>query len=131
MCKSVYILTGIILIGITKNRSSFAQSYNTYPLSVGNRWEYVDECVPPQYQKARPFGVVKDTLMSNGKSYAQIQGSWIEYQRFEDRRVFFYDSKSETEYLLFDFNATPGTMIATHIRGNDTTDINNGSFTSN
>ncbi len=83
----------------------------------------MDECVPPQYQKARPFGVVKDTLMSNGKSYAQIQGSWIEYQRFEDRRVFFYDSKSETEYLLFDFNATPGTMVATHIRGNDTTDI--------
>ncbi len=117
--SSKFFIKILVLLGISLNSNSLAKSFQNYPLSVGDYWEYKDT----MFQDVLTLKIVNDTLMSNGKSYAQFEGGWIRYQRYENSCVYFYDSKYEQEYLLFDFNAVPHTKIITHVRGEDTTDV--------
>lgn len=87
--KLNFILPFIVILGITMNSKSTAQSFQYYPLSVGDYWEYIE----PMYQEILTIKIIKDTIMSNGKSYSQFEGSRIRYQRFDKGCVYFYDSK--------------------------------------
>ncbi len=115
--SSKYFIKIVVLLGFTLNTNSMAQTFHYYPLEIGNYWEYFDW----SHQWTSQVYIVKDTVMSNGKSYAYSgQGR---YQRFENDCVYFYDSRHEQENLVFFFSAVPHTKINTFLRGEDTVDV--------
>ena len=100
----------ILLLFLVTSTTVKAQA--TYPLQVGNEWEYIytDSSFASQKQ------VVRDTLMPNGKRYAEIQNVGnpliLEYLRQDSNQVFQYDTSGNTEKLLYDFGRSPGDTIA-------------------
>jgi hypothetical protein len=85
----------------------------TYPLAVGDRWEF-DWAMTgePGYPPA-PAIVLGDSTMPNGLRYTLIRytDSSIVAERQLGDSVFRFDAQLQDEYLLFDFRAAPGDTI--------------------
>jgi hypothetical protein len=95
-----------------------------YPLHVGDLW---DLSTPnPGDTVHTIYRVVKDTVLPNGKSYAEISGNlfWLSrYQRQQGDSVYMYLPDIGREELFFDFTRSAGDTIALFPRYTDTTRI--------
>ena len=103
-------------------KPSFAQSTAYYPLNVGDFWQYWDY-MPVRFVTRE---VIKDTTLSNGKTYAAIQDdifSKVIYQRTSGDSVFRFNTITDQDELFYDFSASPGDTIISIPNGSDTTDI--------
>lgn len=83
----------------------------SYPLHTGDEWEYSG------FVPNAPGRVTTDTLMPNGRTYRIItsQGYPVgyptffwQYHRQEANKVFSYNSSTQNEFVLFDFDAAQG-----------------------
>lgn len=90
----------------------------TYPLAIGNRWQFREPAPSPYVYEDR---VVGDTLLSNGISYRKISmgGNQFYYFRQEGQRVYQYHDVRDSahpnhEIVRFDFSAemTPWTPFS-------------------
>jgi len=95
-----------------------------YPLHVADLWEYWTAGVGGTYDYTKR--VTKDTLLSNGISYAFVEGEMYfskPFQRQVGDSVFQYIPSLGKEKLLYDFSRSPGDTIAQYPRYGDTTTI--------
>ena len=95
-----FILKILLLSGIVLTVVCEAQSFQCYPLNIGDYWEYITDPYTP-YSDTISNRITKDTIMTNGKSYAQFEWSNLRYQRYESGKVYFYDTNYNQEYLIF------------------------------
>jgi hypothetical protein len=85
----------------------------SYPLDSGNVWEYWD-AYPPPYVKMYTKTAIRDTTLSNGKTYTLLQRDdhlYPEYQRLDGTTVFQYNAFFEDERILFDFSKSVGDTV--------------------
>src|SRR3990172_9042724 len=74
-----------------------------FPLQVGNLWQYTEG--PGFYSNSQ---VVRDTMMTNGFTYAQVTGAYFNgFFRQEGSIVFQYNPSSSTETVRYDFSRKP------------------------
>ncbi len=100
----------------------YSQNSTVYPLHIGDIWYYTDAIFGTQIVRE----VIKDTIMPDGHTYAQISWNSIaysEYQRQSGDSVFVYNPQFNLSYLLYDFSRSPGDTITIQPLGNDTTII--------
>ncbi len=92
----------------------------TYPLQVGNVWDYVEDLLF-RFQTS----IQRDTVMPNGHRYAETGWHWSQqYQRQQGDSVLEYLPFENAEYLLFDFARSPGdTVFDGRARYGDTTSM--------
>ncbi len=107
--------------------SSAQQVY--YPLSVGDRWQYFVIYSPSNIYQV-DCTVSYDTIMPNGKIYAALLYTpWSSqpyvrgFQRQEGNQVLQYSGLDSTEYVLYDFDGSPGDTVSTYFDGSDTIDV--------
>ncbi len=100
----------ILFFGLT---NAEAQGY--YPLQIGNIWQYVE--LPSYYVNARVTG---DTLFTNGKRYAIVQGFFGGLLRQENNKVYSWIHYENAERLLYDFLARAGDTISIRYYFQDT-----------
>lgn len=96
----------------------------TYPLHVGDRWEFWSDDVVEHY--AHTIIISKDTTLPNGLTYACLVGKPNipeQFQRQVGDSVFRFIPGFGEEKLLFNFSASPGDIIAQYPWGGDTTAI--------
>jgi hypothetical protein len=93
-----------------------------FPLHIGDRWQYNQSNCTLASAK-----ITRDTLMSNGQSYAIIDSipkySWpldFRYLRQAGNVVYHYNSTSQAEELLYRFDASPGDTLLRVPAANDT-----------
>jgi len=109
----VYIGLLFLLVNV-----SFAQSYITYPLNLGDYWQYEKIYLNEYYS----YEVVGDTtFLSNGLTYKILQSGTggKSYKRFFEDKVYNYYTSSEEEELIYDFTLQPGDTVAIYIFQND------------
>ncbi len=110
--KSVFYLGLIILtinssINCEKDMNPFIpnnKSDSFYPLNIGNQWTYNEQF--PNTES------VADTAIINGTTYYNIKSSHIIQPDFwireNDNIVYFFDTQSNSEHILFDFKTKSG-----------------------
>ncbi len=94
--------------------NAFSQSVD-YPLHLGDRWEYHTLPYPGSGSTTGRVRIAKDTLMPNGRTYAEFQGDLFYGRRFQRQvgdSVFLYLPSRQTEALLFDFTRSPGDTVS-------------------
>jgi hypothetical protein len=95
-----------------------AQTPNWFPLSVGNRWQYLDYT----YDKASHAGTLeginlrsvhidRDTLIDSTKYYF-YDDQWV---RYTDNKIYIWNNGAE--YLYMDFNLPIGTLFISYYKG--------------
>lgn len=82
----------------------------TFPLSVGDEWQYyvsngIGDPGTTAIVKAK-----KDTVMKNGKRYIYLTSN--KFLRKEGLKIFCYVPEDSTEYLQYDFSRNTGDTIA-------------------
>ena len=96
-----------------------AQSYITYPLNLGDYWQYEVEELYIYYS----YEVIGDTtFLSNGLTYKVLQrnsGTKI-YRRFIEDKVYHYNNNLQEDQILYDFTLQPGDTVAVFASENDT-----------
>ena len=104
-------------------QTGFSQQI-TYPLHVGDRWEFWTDGVNGSYDHTTTIS--KDTLLPNGHTYAYMQGDpyfSTPFQRRVGDSVFQFIPSLGEEKLLYDFSASPNDIIAEYPCYGDTTTI--------
>ncbi len=87
-----------------------------FPLQIGNRWQYSE--IPGNYSESR---VVRDTIMLNGLTYAQVQGELFGgFYRKDGARIFSYNPSSNYETLAYDFSKKRGDTLYIQVNNTDT-----------
>jgi len=99
-----------------------AQTTAVYPLHLGDRWLFADWWNQTSFIRK----VIGDTVMPNGKTYAQLLdsslGTYRTFQRQSGDSILQYaTSFPSQELLLFQFSRSNGDTIATYPRTYDTT----------
>jgi hypothetical protein len=96
-----------------------AQSYITYPLNLGDYWQYEVE----ELYIYQSYEVIGDTtFLNNGLTYKVLQrdsGSKI-YRRFFEDKVYHYNNNLQEDQILYDFTLQPGDTVAVFPHENDT-----------
>jgi hypothetical protein len=96
-----------------------AQSYITYPLNVGDYWQY-NEIFMNEYYSIEVIG--DTTFLSNGFTYKILQGNsgGKGYRRFFEDKVYYYNSYLKTDRIMYDFTLQEGDTVAVFPSENDT-----------
>ena len=87
--------------------SAQSQSNSYFPLEVGAEWTYTRDS--NEYQFVTP-----DSLHRNDHVYYKVtsnQGMYVNWFREENNKVYLYDDKNNTEYLILDFNMKIGDTL--------------------
>ena len=104
-------------------QTAFTQQ-TTYPLHVGDRWEFWSDDVVEHYNHTTIIS--KDTTLPNGHMYAYLIGDPNHSEQFQRQvgdSIFQFIPGLGEEKLLFNFSASPGDIIAQYPWGGDTTAI--------
>lgn len=109
----------IILLLFLFESVSQAQSYITYPLNVGDYWQY-NEIFMNEYYSVEVIG--DTTFLSNGFTYKILQGNYggKGYRRFFEDKVYYYNSYLQTDRIIYDFTLQEGDTVAVFPTENDT-----------
>ena len=103
--KSITLLIFLALISIQ------ASGQGMYPLQKGNLWQYQsgDLTSPDRWESL----ITGDTILPNGKTYSQFTQTnfGTRFLRQEGSRIFGYTQADSSEFVLFDFAATPGDTV--------------------
>jgi hypothetical protein len=112
--RGVTCLTLLILIGRFGVTGSLYSQPVSFPLHIGDRWEYgkTGSC---SLDRAR---ILRDTLMPNGVRYTILDSipdyTWpldFTYVRHAGDTVWHYNSATQSEELLYRFDASPGDTL--------------------
>ena len=106
--------TYLTLLLICISTQSFGQG--VYPLQVGNLWQYQSQDPDFGLWETRITG---DSILPNGKTYAKCTGSpfGTNLMRQDSSKVFAIDYIDSSEFVLFDFAASPKDTISHHMKG--------------
>jgi hypothetical protein len=115
--KSIMLLISLALVSIQ------ASGQGMYPLQKGNLWQYQsgDLTSPDRWESL----ITGDTILPNGKIYSQFTQTnfGTRFLRQEGSRVFGYGQSDSSEFVLFDFAATPGDTISRFQKGQQLSSI--------
>jgi hypothetical protein len=93
----------------------------SFPLSVGDRWQYGN--INPGYPTYRvEYQVISDSVMPNGHKYAVFNQTFVgaRYFRQDGNQIYLYNAADTTEYLLYDFSRSVGDTIGRYVAAFDT-----------
>ena len=113
-----YSILLLLFLSVSQSKSS-----GTYPLQIGNQWDYGEPSGPVQWAYYYSLRIVDDTLMPNGKTYfvesSNKDGrSSKRYLRQEGSIVYSYSSPDEI--ILYDFSRQNGDTINIKHSSDDT-----------
>jgi hypothetical protein len=125
--KNIYISSLIILFSTLL---TVAQTPNWFPLSIGNKWQYLDYVYDHVAHAGtyssinlRSISVDRDTLIDSAK-YFSYDGQWI---RYTDNRIYIWNNGVDS--LFMDFNLPAGTPFNSYYKGHsDSVVITAGTF---
>jgi Secretion system C-terminal sorting domain len=103
--------------------ASQALSTGTYPLQIGNRWDYGTMIGPNQWSRYYTARIVDDTVMPNGHTYFVESSDKDGGQHFRYLRqdgAFVYSYAASNESVLYDFSRQDGDTISIVYTSTDT-----------
>lgn len=108
------IIGTVFLITLVDWSSVFSQQY--YPLTVGNRWDYVrsyapDPLGPPTRTDTFSVAVKQTTNLLDGKTYFELERPDIVGGRFvraDSSALYYYDERVSKEILVYKLDAAQG-----------------------
>jgi hypothetical protein len=112
--------TSLLSILLVSGTTVFCQG--SYPLHLGNRWEYWEPPPPPNFY-AWTTRAVSDTIMPNNLSYVLLRsdgGLFDQFFRQDGPRVYEFLPSDSSEYVLYDFSRAVGDTVSIRYYPNDT-----------
>ena len=104
------------------SQATFAQSCITYPLNLGDIWQY-EILDLNEYFSVEVIG--DTTFLSNGYTYKILQNNFgiKGYKRIYEDKVYYYNNYLQSDQIRYDFTLQPGDTVAVFTSENDTTII--------
>ena len=116
-----YLIKILIVFSISLNAST-AQNYITYPLNIGDIWQYKVLEVNEYFY----VEVIGDTTFSsNGYTYKILVNNYgvRGFRRIYNDKVYFYNKILQQDQIKYNFTLQPGDTVAVFPCENDTTII--------
>ncbi len=104
----------LFLISVMGSLATTAKGQNYFPLQVGNEWHYrwngYDWTPPFRFDSGvEIMRASRDTIMPNQKSYTDLTRYYgVRYLRNDSSVTYGYYPESDTEFLLYKWNANVG-----------------------
>jgi hypothetical protein len=103
--------------------TTMASSQVYFPLHIGDSWGYEDH-TSLMCEGTSLIIIIESDSVLNGKRYFKFLGGSVysgPFVRADSIRVYEFDTSSNSEYVVFDFSASPGDTISMRDNGTKTT----------